>query len=225
MKNFIPVLFLVFFSFLGNAQSWTGSYTMTVENSKSKEPVTVFFNFKDNKMAMDLVVGKNPGLVRTIFDFKNMTMTSLAEKEGAPRYAMVVKLTDDLVEKQPDEIKLTQTDEQQVVDGFNCRKAIAESNGERTEMWLTSDLNLSYENTAGRMPKTKNSPVSGYLSGLRQWPGIVGFPVEMVSYKINTPEEKSITRFSDFKEGKVNENVFDLRSYQVIEMPDSGNRN
>lgn len=191
---------------------------MILEPHKAKEPITAYLTFMENKMAMEMVMGKEASVVRSIFDYKNNTMTTASEKDGNNKFAMVMKLNEDLVEKNSDEVQFRTTDEKRTIDGYNCSKVIAETKEGITEMWLTKDLNLSYENTVGMMPKTKNNPTSGFLRDLKQWKGVEGFPVEMISYQKKKPEEKSTIRFKDIKPDVVNEKAFDLSGYQVMDM-------
>lgn len=198
---------------------WKGSYTMIIEPHKAKETVTAYLNFLEDKMAMEMVMGKEASVVRSIFDYKNKTMTTASEKEGSNKFAMVMRMNDDIIDKAGnEEVQFRTTDEHRVIDNYNCTKVIAETKDGMTEMWLTKDLNLSYENTIGMMPRTKNNPTSGFLRDLKQWKGIEGFPIEMISYQKKKPDEKSTIRFKDIKSGVVNEKAFDLSGYQVMDM-------
>jgi hypothetical protein len=217
MKKALITAILSFSCALVNAQ-WIGSYTMIIEPHKSKESITAYVNFMENKMAMEMLMGKETSVVRSIFDYQNKTVTTASEKDGNNKFAMVMKLTDDLVEKNKEEVQFRTTDETRTIDGYHCTKVIAETNEGVTEMWLTKDLNLSYEKTIGMMPKTKNNPTSGFLRDLKQWKGIEGFPVEMISYQKKKPDEKSTIRFKDIKPDVVNKNAFDLSGYQIMDM-------
>ncbi|MBL7929313.1 MAG: DUF4412 domain-containing protein [Bacteroidia bacterium] len=217
MKKALFTAAILISSITVNAQ-WKGSYTMIIEPHKAKEAVTAFLNFMENKMAMEMAMGKDASVVRSIFDFKNNTITTTTEKEGSNKFAMVMKLREDVLEKSNEDVQFKTTEEQRTIDGYLCTKVIAETKDGITEMWLTRDLNLSYENTIGMMPKTKNNPTSGFLKDLKQWKGIEGFPIEMISYQKKKPEEKSSIRFKDIKSDVVNEKAFDLSGFQVMDM-------
>lgn len=217
MKKALFTAAILISSITVNAQ-WKGSYTMIIEPHKAKEAVTAYLNFMENKMAMEMAMGKDASVVRSIFDFKNNTITTTTEKEGSNKFAMVMKLREDVLEKSNEDVQFKTTEEQRTIDGYLCTKVIAETKDGITEMWLTRDLNLSYENTIGMMPKTKNNPTSGFLKDLKQWKGIEGFPIEMISYQKKKPEEKSTIRFKDIKSDVVNEKAFDLSGFQVMDM-------
>ena len=217
MKNVFLTAIIVISALMANAQ-WTGSYTMLIEPHKAKENITAFLNFMETKMAMEMITGKESSIVRSIFDFKNKTMTTASEKNGNNKFAMVMKLNEDVIDKANEDVQFRTTDEQRTIDGYQCTKVIAETKDGITEMWLTKDLNLTYENTIGMMPRTKNNPTSGFLMDLKHYKGVEGFPIEMTSYQKKKPEEKSTIRFKDIKSGVINEKAFDLSGYQVMDM-------
>lgn len=208
----------ILISALTVSAQWKGSYTMIIEPPKAKEPITAYLNFMENKMAMEMVMGKEASVVRSIFDYKNNTMTTASEKEGSNKFAMVMKLNKDVIDKANEDVQFKATDEQRTIDGYLCTKVIVETKDGITEMWLTKDLNISYENTIGMMPKTKNNPTSGFLRDFKQWKGVEGFPIEMISYQKKKPDEKSTIRFKDIKSGIVNEKAFDLSGFQIMDM-------
>jgi hypothetical protein len=218
MKKGWLTLWLIFLPLFTLAQ-WTGSYSMLLESAPGREMVTVWLNFMENKIAMEMHVGQGAARIRTIYDLRNKTMTTASEKDGSHKYAMVMKLHPELIEKNTEDIRYTPTDDQRIIDGFRCQKTIAETTKDISEIWLTTELNLSYEHTLGMIPHTKNNPTAGYLHNLKQWKGLKGFPLEIVSYAKDKPEEKSYIRFKDIRTAVVDTRAFDLSGYQFVELP------
>ncbi len=218
MKKGWLTLWLIFLPLFASTQ-WTGSYTMLLESARSKEVVTVFLNFMENKIAMEMHFSQGAARIRTLYDLRNKTMTTASEKDGSHKYAMVMKLNPELIEKNTEAIQYTPTDEQRTIDGLRCYKTIAETANNISEMWLTTELNLSYEHTLGMIPHTKNNPTSGYLHNLKQWKGLRGFPLEIISYAKDKPEEKNYIRFKDIRTAVVDSRAFDLTGYQFVDLP------
>lgn len=203
-----------------NAQKFTGSFMWHMENIQKKNTMDMKITVgSGDKSCMEIITGTMAGKFRTIFDKKEKTMTMLVEKEGMEKMAMVRKMNDaaDLAGKEPKDFKITTAEETKMIDGYNCKKVIVETNETNSEMWMTEDINLNYSETFS-MINRGNGPASSAAPQMENYKDLKGSPLEMTFTNKKTGSVSHIW-ITDIVKEKVDESFFDTSSYKVYDMP------
>src|SRR4051812_31237224 len=127
------------------AQNFEGSYKIHIENALKKTNGDMQITMKGDKSAMEILTAPNAGKVKTIFDKKEKTMTILVDKDGTNKMAMVQKMPDASATEgtSAKDAKITVTNETKTIDGYNCKKVIAESDESTTTMWVSEEPGLT----------------------------------------------------------------------------------
>src|SRR6185436_8204291 len=190
-KQFCTIIALITSTAFAYAQNFEGSYLMHIENAQKKHTADMQISIKGDKSSMEMMTAPNAGKVRTIFDKKEQTMTILTEKDGGNKMAMVRKMPDaneTMGNKEGKEAKITVTNETKTIEGYNCKKVIAESYESTTEMWVTDDLGLTYADMFSMMNRGRG-PASNMGSGMQNYKDVKGLPLEMHMHNKNKPDE------------------------------------
>ncbi|MFI5219054.1 MAG: DUF4412 domain-containing protein [Bacteroidia bacterium] len=207
------------------AQNFTGSYTMHTEDSARKKTVDLKITFKKEKSCLEIITGENAGKFRTIFDSKERTMTILTEKEGASKLAMIRSMPDITESSEPaaKDVKITLTDETKTIENYSCKKVMVESADAITEMWITQDLNISYDDMVTILNHGAG-PISGMIQNIKNYKSLKGFPLKMtVANKIKAGEVINIT-ITNVLLNTVDNSVFNTNGYQVMDVRNAGSR-
>jgi uncharacterized protein DUF4412 len=224
-KLFLAIIAFITTGTIASAQSFEGSYLVHIENTQKKNTADMQITMKGDKSCMEMISAQNAGKFKTIFDKKEQTMTILTEKDGANKMAMVRKMPDanELKDKEKSgkEAKITVTNETKTIEGYNCKKVIAESDESTTEMWVTDELGLTYSDMFGMMHRGRG-PASGMAMNMQNYKDVKGVPLEMHTRNKNKTDEDTTILVKNIKKGNVDASVFDISGYQVMDMSKMG---
>ncbi|HKR05862.1 MAG TPA: DUF4412 domain-containing protein [Bacteroidia bacterium] len=207
-----------------NAQTFEGSYLMHIENANQKNAADMQVAYKGDKSSMEMLTAPNAGKFRTIFDNKEKTMTILVEKDGTNKMAMVRKMQDASEvpgNKEGKDAKITVTDETKKIEGYTCKKVIAESDESTSEMWVTDELGLTYADMFGMM-RNGRGPASNMSTNMQNYKDVKGIPLEMNIRNKVKPDESMVITIKNIKKGNVDASLFDISGYKVMDMQNMG---
>ncbi|MEP7168074.1 MAG: DUF4412 domain-containing protein [Bacteroidota bacterium] len=201
------------------SQSFEGSYLMHIETAQKKSIAEMQISIKGDKSCMEMITAPNEGKFRTIFDKKEKTMTILVDKDGTNKMAMVRKMPDatEYSGKEGKEPQITVTTETKKIEGYTCKKVIAESDESTTEMWVTDELGLTYSDMFGMM-----SSARGPASNVQNYKDVKGMPLEMNIKSKNKPDGDTVITLKNIKKGDMDASLFDTTGYQVMDMSKMG---
>lgn len=223
-KLFCAIIALITTTAFVYAQSFEGSYLMHIENANKKNAADMQITYKGDKSSMEMLTAPNAGKFRTIFDNKEKTMTILVEKDGTNKMAMVRKMPDASEvqgSKEGKEAKITVTNETKKIEGYTCKKVIAESNESTTEMWVTDELGLTYADMFGMMNSARG-PASNASANMQNYKDVKGIPLEMNIRNKVKPDESTLITIKNIKKGGVEASLFDISGYKVMDMQNMG---
>jgi hypothetical protein len=223
-KLCFAIIALITTSAAVKAQNFEGSYLMSIETPQKKSTAEMQITFKGDKSCMEMLTAQNAGKLKTIFDKKEQTMTILVDKDGTNKVAMVRKMSDASEmenNKGGKEPKITVTDETKTIEGYNCKKVIAESDESTTEMWVTDELGLTYTDMFGMM-RSGRGPASNMSMSMHNYKDVKGIPLEMHVSNKAKPDENTVITIKNIKKGTVDASIFDTTGYQVMDMGSMG---
>ncbi|MEO5570686.1 MAG: DUF4412 domain-containing protein [Bacteroidia bacterium] len=222
-KLWIAIIALITTSISLRAQNFEGSYLMHIENVKQKNTADMQLTFKGEKSCMEMITAQNAGKFKTIIDKKEKTMTILVSKDETNKVAMVRKMPDasEMANKEGKEPKITVTDEAKTIEGYNCKKIIAESDDNTTEMWVTEELGLTYADMVGMM-QSGGGASSNMAANMHNYKDVKGIPLEMHMSSKLKPDEKTVITIKNIKKGNVDASIFDTTGYQFMDMSKMG---
>ena len=224
-KTVLAITVLIAVNATINAQSFEGSYQMHIENALKKNTAEMLITIKGDKAAMEMLTAPNAGKVKTIFDEKEKTMTILVDKDGANKMAMVQKMSnvDEDAGKTSKDAKITITNETKKIEGYACKKVIAESDESTTTMWVTDELGLTYSDMYGMMSSGRG-PASNMSSNMKNYKDVKGIPLEMNINSKDKSEGETVITLKNIKKEAVDASFFDISGYQVMDMKYPGGR-
>jgi hypothetical protein len=114
------------------------------------------------------------------------------------------------------EPKITQTKESKTIEGRKCSKIIVESESTVSDMWITSDAGLGYQDLYRIFNSTKGTP--GASNVLPASSKINGFPVEILSKDKKSGAVSASVRISGISKTKVDPSIFNMDGYQIVDM-------
>lgn len=200
--------------------SFVGRFTMEMqswENGKpgSDKPMVVNMSNSADKslMAFSTDEGMN---MKMLTDLKGKWTYLLIDNPEGGKMAMKshkkkVTYTGKEAEAK-DDWKVTLTQETKTIDGHVCTKVIGTGEEGTWTAWVAKDLKIDFGNVMGTMGTREDEPI---------WKEVNGFPLEM-----EMKDEKGQTmmqmHMKDIRNGPVDDAVFSLEGYQVMEMPSMG---
>ena len=110
--------------------------------------------------------------------------------------------------------EIVETGEKKVIDGYHCRKVTCKTDGDISEIWVTEEVPISFNDISKALSQGKSN--SGMPSGFK------GFPIE-----INVTSAKSgdiKMKFRDFKKEAVDSKIYDISGYTVTSAPATGGK-
>lgn len=202
MKRLL-LLFLIISSSLLSSAQFEGIVTMIPDfKNKPESKDKMVFYIKGDKVAME-PNGTSPVNGRMVGNRKTKEYYMLVEAEGKKiainldmdqlmRMAPGVTSPEAPQDAQPVRPAIKETGARKVIDGYSSRQILTEMNGNKTEMWITKDVDLS-------LADLFFSPNTG--SQYKNYEGIEGMVLEAWNYDANgkisssvkaTPEKKAI---------------------------------
>ncbi|GEM_PF-6533758 len=201
------------------AQSWTGSMVMHIDNPMRNQAVNISLYIFPEKNCMKIQTDPKAASVRIITDKKKNTMTFLAEKEGSRKVGLIheIKEQPDIAPPEEQGVRLQVTDDSKEIRNFHCRKIIAQSPDQVTEMWVTDDTLLNYPDIL-KIIHNPMAPASGYAHRMKHIKDLNSFPIEMKITPVNKPEDVTTISFSQIVRGKPDERVLDTEGFEMFDM-------
>ncbi|MBK6541199.1 MAG: DUF4412 domain-containing protein [Flavobacteriales bacterium] len=197
---------------------FTGSFRMEIEifkNGATKgEQLSARYALKDDKMSVEMKMGEQPEPMRMLYDLRgkwNYVMVSDGEKRTAMKMRMM-KMTKAGATAEPEKSTFERTDAMKTIEGHGCRKYLGSNSKGNWEAWVAEDVKLDVAKAMRQISGDKD---------LDQWQGlkdIGGMALEMVWTKKDASEKMNIT-VHDLQMGSVDEALFSLDGYSVMEMP------
>lgn len=109
----------------------------------------------------------------------------------------------------------TVTKETKTIDGHPCTKVIARNADGVLTAWVAQDIPTPFSDLL------RNMRQPGQPDRFKSFDSLKGFPMEMTSESTDG-KEKTVTYLKDLHVGPVDENVFSLDGYKVMELPSMG---
>lgn len=217
MKTLRTTLFslICFLSvFTVNAQDF--SFDMEMTGAKMKEPMLMKFYSSGTKMVIKPQIAGAGGM-SVLLDEATKKQYLMMDNAGQ-KMAMVMNYTDQMnkATETATETKVTVTNETKTIDGYKCKKIIAESAESKSDIWLTEDFGMNYADLYKIMSASGNGP-QGKQNQLPAMKDVKGFPVEMVvNYKAK--QETVNIRIKNISKAEISPSMFSLEGYQMMDM-------
>jgi hypothetical protein len=191
------------------------SFTMHISTPKSEKGFVVKVGMQGSKMAMEPQMGE-AGSMRYIMDNSENRQYMLMENNGQKMAMMIDPF--DAVQKtaeQAKDPKITVTRESRSIDGYQCKKVIAETEEVVTEIWMAESAGLNYQQLYKIFNSTKGTP--GPRRAMPDLKDIKGFPIEIIS-KDKAKAETVTIRIKDIKPNTTDAALFSMDGYKVVDM-------
>ncbi|MBL0342395.1 MAG: DUF4412 domain-containing protein [Bacteroidetes bacterium] len=203
-------------SFTGTAAlSQDLSFNMEVTSAKQKDPIIMKVMSKGTKVVIQPQFSAEQGKMSIIVDQSTKKQYMLMDGNGQ-KMAMKMDMTDfDKATDQAKDPKITITKETKVIDSYKCTKVITETDENICDMWLTQDVGLSYSDLYKMVAPGKGPQGGG--AGIPALKNVKGFPIQMI-VKDKKKDETVTVNIRNISKAKVDEKVFSLEGYQVMDM-------
>lgn len=203
--------------------TFTGNFRMEVHH------FTGAAENKDSPMNMHYWSSPEMVLVKMeTKDTKGQDMKMLTDLKGKWQYMLVTddkgaktamksrkkKITVESATKPGSEPVVTMTDETRVIEGHACRKVIVKSDDGVWTGWVAEDIPAPFAD----MARTVQSGDPRMMERLSK---ITGCPLEYEWVDAKS-KDRTVCYLRDVSVGKVDESVFSLDGYEVMEMPAYG---
>lgn len=202
--------------------TFVGSFRMEMHSYKGEEEL------KSSPMDLHYWSSKTMTLVQTTGESIKQDVKMLTDLEGKWQYILMtdakgtmtamkspkkkIKMDEDLARNVPD---VQVTDETKVIDGHRCSKVISKDDKGVWTGWVTKEIEAPFADMMRQVQQPGQSDHSEVLTGA------YGMPLE---YKWVDADGKDriLCYIHDLKIGEVDEKLFSLEGYEVIEMPSFG---
>lgn len=205
-------------AFSSYAQNFEGRYDMHMEPVKKKNAIDMFVTIKGERSLMELRSAEGDVIFKNIFNAQAQSMTQLTEK-GKDKLAMIRKMPDysKLIEDEAGGTTITVTNESKVIDGFTCKKVIAESGKSISDMWVTDQTGLTYEDLYKTMKRSRGAGASqvAYLSLTKE---INGIPLLIETREKKKPQDVTVVTIKNIRKETVSDDVFSISGYEVVDL-------
>lgn len=112
-------------------------------------------------------------------------------------------------------INFTETKETKTIDGHACTKVIGRSKDGVWTAWVAKDMPTPFGDLVRNMGQVRQA------GAMQQWSGLKGFPLEMEMQDLGG-NDKTVIYVKDIKEGPVDERLFSLDGYKMMDVPGIG---
>ncbi|MFT3885265.1 MAG: DUF4412 domain-containing protein [Flavobacteriales bacterium] len=202
--------------------TFIGSFRMEMHrfkgNVEDKDVTNLHYWSSSDKTLSQLELPRTQGrTMKTLTDLKGKWSYTLVSDEKGKRTAMKshkkkVTYTDEAGEKKPE---ITVTNETRTIEGHTCTKVIAKSENGLWTGWVTKDINIPFSDMIQGVSGPRRN------DDARQWKDVQGFPLEY-EWVYNNGTDKMVVYVKDLKPGPMENSVFSLDGYEVMEMPSFG---
>ena len=205
--------------------TFIGSFRMEVHSFKNGEetpesPMDMHFWSSTDKTMTGFTTAKNKGTeMKMMTDLKDkMSYVLMATPDGgktamkSPKKKYIYAGGEEDKSKDMD-FKVTK--ETKVIDGHTCNKVVGRNAEGTWTAWVAQDIPMPFADLA------KSMGAQGRSGQFQKWDGLKGFPLEMTSESIDGKEKTTIYT-KDLLVGPVDESVFSLDGYKIMEIPGMG---
>ena len=203
----------------GGNDAFVGSFRMemhTYKNGKEDKhsPVNIRFWSRADMILYELVMPGQAQQMRMLTDLRgNWSYTLIDDGQGG-RTAMKMKRPEPTTvgSAKGEQPKITVTKETKVIEGHNCTKVIAISKEGTWTAWAATGLDNAFIDMARGM--------DGQAAQQNRYArtDVEGFPLEY-EWVPAQGDERVVCFIKDLVVGKVDETLFDLSGYQLMELP------
>ncbi len=196
---------------------FVGSFKWKIINLKNDKPVKngtatlhYFFDHYLTAIRPDNI-SRSTTITTIIYDLYDKKVTTKVEN-SEKKMATIIKIAEVAPVQVDIEIKPTQDAE--VIEGYTCKKYLVESETSFGEVWVAEELFNNFANTDHRIP---------FINGENSLPGLSvlkGLPMKG-NYTIRESGQRVALTVSDMKVGDVNQDVFTLVGFEVMDMSNS----
>jgi len=203
----------------GGNDAFVGSFRMELHTyKKDKEdkhsPVNIRFWGRTDMILYELLMPIQAQQMRMLTDLRGNWSYTLIDNGQGSRTAMKMKRPElaadsDAKGEQP---KITVTKETKVIEGHTCTKVIATSKEGTWTAWVATGLRNAFLDMARGM--------DGQAAQQNRYArtDVEGFPLEY-EWVPAQGDERVVCFIKDLVVGKVDETLFDLSGYQMMELP------
>lgn len=205
--------------------TFIGSFRMEVHTYKNGEetmesPMDMRFWSSSDKTMTGFATAKTKGTeMRMMTDLKDkMSYVLMATPDGgktamkSPKKKYIYSGAEDDKSK---DVDFKATKETKVIDGHTCTKVVGRSADGTWTAWVAQDIQMPFADLARSMGS------QGRSGQFRKWDGLKGFPLEMTSESLDGKEKTTIFT-KDLLVGPVDESIFSLDGYKIMEIPGMG---
>lgn len=207
----------------GDPTPFIGSFRMEVHTFKNNQedkhsPVNMRIWSRADMLLYELVIPGQTQQMRMLTDLRtNYAYTLIGNGQGGGT-AMKMKRPDlgSLVDdKKSEKPQITVTKETRMIEGHYCTKMIATSKEGTWTAWVATGLRSAFLDMARAM--------DGQAAQQNRFArtDVEGFPLEY-EWVPASGDERVVCNIKELVVGKVDEKLFDLNGYQLIEMPSFG---
>ncbi len=200
-----------------DAAPFTGSLTLEMHTFKKgmedkDSPMNMYYWSKPDMVLFQPQMDKKNGEMKILVDLQGDHQYMLMTDDKGGKTAMKQKRKKEKVkgsEKESD-LKMERTDQTKMIDGHLCRKYIGSDKEGTWEGWIAEEVKSPFEHVSGNYAgaKARQRP-ENYTDGL---------PMEM-TWESTDKKDKVVMYIRDLKIGSVDESLFDISGYQIMEMP------
>lgn len=190
--------------------SFIGSFRMEMkvgEAGKQEVPNTIHYFSNSEKTLMRMPQGS------TLIDHKAKLQYVLMDTEGGKRAMRMPKMRMVFADNESTKGKVPQfkeTGETRTIQGHVCSKVIALLDDGTWTGWVTEDIRTPFADIMRSM--------SGRVHGAKDMDKLKGFPLEYLWTSTDGKRSVACT-IDELKVGSVDEGVFSLDGYSVLDMP------
>jgi hypothetical protein len=201
---------LLIFSFLvSNAQDF--SFQMDIKSPKMPAGMSMKVAASSKKVAIQ-PLGGPMGSMRIIIDGDANKQYVLMENKGQKTAMMVDPFDSKSSSTKKPVVKSTK--ETKTIQGSKCTKVVVEGENGTSEMWVTKDAGINYQQFYQIFNSTKGTP--GASNMIPDASEINGFPMEIVS-KDKEGQTTTIS-MSKISKTKVDPALFSMSGYKQVDM-------
>jgi hypothetical protein len=223
MKKILLLLVLMSMGAAGlrAQETFNGRMVLTISGTDIKEPMDVTYYFLNDEVLMkpqirDKESGREAEMGILFKPQQQVFFILMGGKDGKmamrKSYENINEMLDTTKVEQP---KITQTNETKRINGYLCRKVIAETSTSIMDMWVTNDLKFSLGKLMAYSSMGKGRKKSSAGNG---WGSVKGASLETV---VTDKERGSVSTIlvKEISTERPSADLFDITSYQVMEMP------
>lgn len=202
--------------------SFIGSFRMEVHHfqngiEEKDSPTNMRYWSKEDMTATKMEMPEAKGQdMRMLMDLQNKWQYMLMTDENGSKTAMRSRKKKIVMEEKerPAHAEVTVTSETKMIDGHQCVKVVSKSEEGTWTGWVAEDLPAPFDDMM-RNVRTGDTGMSEHMAGVK------GFPLEFEW--VDADGKASMHCYmKDVVTGKVDESVFSLDGYEVMEMPGYG---